>query len=85
MLSCLSCICCYPKMLSDSNSSAIDNSDIYYSLSFWGHFIAISIPFFSLGVLLVDYNEKCYKWFRSWKFVLLVFIALSIVMYSLYY
>lgn len=54
---------------------------IYHLFADWA---AISIPLFSLGVLVADYNEDAYKYIKSYKVIILL-LLITILMISLYF
>lgn len=53
---------------------------VYYYFADWA---AISIPLFSVGILLADYNQKISALFKSW-WILLIVLLLTIFYFLLY-
>lgn len=57
----------------------------YALVYFWQEaWCAISVPLFTLGVILADYNKVCTKLFKNWAWLMLFIVTITVVMLILY-
>lgn len=57
-----------------------------YTFVYYRHasYCAISVPLFTLGIVLAEFNDLCAKVFRCWAWLLLWLVAITLVMLILY-